>query len=67
MRVLHNNAVGPRPLIGCAPFTKMLVQVELRAKFEQHKVLYARYEYVKARFPQELAHYWVKSLGMSIF
>ena len=44
MRVLHSYTVGARPLIGCAPLTEALVQVELRAKFEQHKVLYARYD-----------------------
>ena len=66
MRVLHSYAVGARPLIGCAPLAEAVVQVELRAKFEQHKVLYARYDEIKARFPQELAHYWVKSLSMSL-
>lgn len=35
-------------------------------EIDHYKLLYVDYDYVKKRFPQEMAYYWMKSLSISL-
>jgi hypothetical protein len=53
-------------VIGVAPLTDALIQVKLEVDYDRLKMLYIRYDELRKKHLKALAHYWVKSLHISL-